>query len=117
MEKKEIPILAIQLGMKKGPGGDWFEHDLVELAATIEHEEQTTNPGCRVCFDYDLSRIRSPEGLRYPAIIVEGLPGYKPTTFDIGSTDKTALWNVEQANKALALTDDDVREIIATTMD
>jgi hypothetical protein len=116
MKKTKVPISSLQLGMKKGPGGDWFEHDLADLAATIEKERQCAHPGCRVCFDYDLSRLKSEDGTRHPAIVVEGQAGYQPTTFDIGSTDKTALWNVERANGALALTKEDVKEIIASTM-
>jgi hypothetical protein len=63
-----------------------------------------------------LSRLKSEDGVRHPAIVVEGQEGYQPTTFDIGSTDATALWNVEKANAALALTKEDVKEIIASTM-
>ena len=70
-----------------------------------------------MCFDYDLSRIRGEDGTRHPAIVVEEQEGYQPTTFDIGSTDETALWNVEKANAALALTQEDVRAIIASTME
>ena len=54
--------------------------------------------------------------MRHPAIVVEGQEGYQPTTFDIGSTDETALWNVEKANATLALTKENVRAIIASTM-
>jgi len=116
MEVKNIPIEDLHLGMKKGPGGDYFEHDLADLAPLIESEQQKNHPGCRVCFDYDLSRIKSKDGIRHPAILVESQDGYQPTTFDIGSTDETAKWNVERANAALALTKSDVKEIIASTM-
>ena len=116
MKKKAVPVSDLRLGMKKGPGGDYFEHDLAGLAAVIEKTEQEDNPGCRVCFDYEYSRVKNDDGTRHPVVIVEGVEGYKPTTLDIGSTDETALWNVERANGALALTKDDVKEIIRSTM-
>ena len=116
MEKKELPVSSLRLGMKKGPGGDWYEHELADLAPLIEKKRQKDHPGSRVCFDYGLSRLKSADGIRHPAILVEGQEGYQPTTFDIGSTDETALWNVEKANAALALTKEDVREIIASTI-
>ena len=86
------------------------------MAASIEHNQQKQYPGARVCFDYDISRLKSDAGTRHPAIVVEGVSGYQPTTFDIGSTDKTAKWNIERVNAALALTKSDVQEIIASTM-
>jgi len=120
MDKKakyeDVPVEKLQLGMMKGPGGDYFEHDLAALAPLIEAKRQQEHPGCRVCFDYEYSRLQT-DGIRHPVIIVEGVAGYEPTTFDIGSTDDTAKWNVERANGALALTKDDVREIIRSTMD
>ena len=116
MKHKKLSVSSLRPGMKKGPGGDYYEHELSELAPLIEKEQQRACPGSRVWFDYDFSRQKSEDGTRYPVIVVEGQPGYLPTTFDIGSTDETALWNVDRANAALALTKSDVREIIASTI-
>lgn len=115
MKTKTVPIDQIELGMKKGPGGDYFEHDLAALAGLIQDKRQQENPGCRVCFDYEYSRLKS-DDIRHPAILVEGQSGYEPTTFDIGSTDQTARWNVDQANDALGLSKDDITAIIRSTM-
>ena len=81
-----------------------------------EKEHQREYPGCRICFDYKLSRQKNDDGTRHPVIVVEDQAGYEPTTFDIGSTDETALWNVDRANAALARTKADVNEIISSTM-
>ena len=112
MEQKSIPVEDLRLGMKKGPGGDYFEHDLVDFAMFTKEDY----PDNRVCFDYDLLRIKSEDGIRHPVIVVEGVQGCQPTTFDIGSTDETAKWNVDRANAALGLTRSDVNKIIASTM-
>lgn len=120
MDKKakyeDVPVEKLQLGMMKGPGGDYFEHDLAELAPLIEKKRQQEHPGCRVCFDYEYSRLQT-DGICLQTVIVEEVAGYEPTTFDIDSTDETARWNVERANAALALTKDNITEIIRSTMD
>ena len=113
---KKIVVEDIEPGMKKGPGGDYYEHDLAKLAHILEHRQQQRYSGKRICFDYDISRIKNKNGVRHPVVIVEGRKGYQPTTFDIGSTDETALWNVERANKSLALTKEDIRKIIDSSM-
>ena len=71
MEQKSISVENLQLGMKQGPGGDYFEHDIAELAEVVKKK----HPDRRVCFDYDLSRIKSEDGIRHPAIVVEGVEG------------------------------------------
>ena len=89
-KKEKIAVEDIKLGMHKGPAGDYYEHDLEELAPTIEYRQQEQYPGRRVCFDYDISRIKGENGIRHPVIVVEGVKGYQSTTLDIGKTDETA---------------------------
>lgn len=111
----DVPVDSVRLGGFVSRWGDWHEHDLAALAPVIAERRGTF----RICFDVIVSRVPSSvaSGGYHPVIITEGIPGYTPTTFDIGSKARTCLDNVRRANAALGLSPADVRAITASSFD
>ncbi len=35
MTTESLPVSSLRLGLKKGPGGDWFEHDLADFVEPL----------------------------------------------------------------------------------
>lgn len=87
---------------------------LLEAAPTIQLDMGRMYPGKRWCFDHAHSR-EIKDGLRYAAIVVEGVYGFDLTGFVIGRKLRHALANVDAANEYLGLSKNDVNHIIVTS--
>ncbi|MEQ8585130.1 MAG: hypothetical protein RLO01_12765 [Thalassobaculaceae bacterium] len=119
METKSLPLSSLKLGGHVAADGHWNEHDLASFATLIAKKYALTYPGKRICFDVDVSRIPSRHGGDgyHPVIVTESVPGYHPTTFDIGSSLAVCRANVALANAVLGLSSDDVDQIIGSSID